>query len=265
MNIIEINNLNFGFDEILFNKFSLNIKSGEWISICGTNKSGKSILIKLITGLLDSNNSIKVLGKVVNKDNLIDIRKNIGVVFDDLDNYFVCEKVIDDLAFTMENLNYKRNVMSKRIKELSSMLNIENLLYKNPKELSGGEKCKVAIACALVHNPKILILDETLSMIDTDRSEILKLLKSLNKKGITIIHITHDLSLTYLSNRLVILDNGKVIFDDTPLNVMENDKKLNHLGIKVPFEVELSIKLKLYGLIDEIKTNINDLVDTLWE
>lgn len=261
MNAIEINNLSFSYkDKQIFNKFNLNIEKGKWTCISGTNGSGKSTLIKLIAGILSSDNI-----KVLNKNDISDIRKNIGVVLD-INNYFLCETVIEELAFSLENLNISKNEMNKRIASITKKFKIENLLNKNPNELSGGEKCKVAIMCALISSPKILILDEALSMIDkNEKKEILNMLKHLNEKGLTILMITHDLSETYYSDRLIILSNGNIILDGKPLKVMEYDKVLSRLGISLPFEVELSMKLKLYGLLSDIKTDIDEIVGELWD
>ena len=202
----------------------------------------------------------------LNKNNLRQIRKNIGVVFDNVDNSFLTECVESELAFTLENLNYNRKAIHNRIVEVSKSLDIGYLLNKSPNDLSGGEKCKVALAVAIIHNPKILIIDETLSMIDEEKKdEILMYLDSMHKKGMTIINVTHDLRETYYSDRLLVLKNGMILLDGNPTKVMEYDRILNKVGISIPFEVELSIKLKLYGLIDKIYINMNELVNDIWE
>ena len=123
-----------------------------------------------------------------------------------------------------------------------------------------------ALGCAIMHNPKILILDEALSMIDEkEKSKILKILKKLKDDGMTIINTVHDLSETYYSDRLVVLNNGEIVIDGNPLGVMEYDRILNKLGIKLPFEIELSLKLKLYGLIDKLYYDTEMLVNDLWQ
>jgi len=265
-NIISINNMTFRYnDKFIFDKFSLNIKKGEWISITGPNGSGKSTLIKLITGILYSDN-ISVFNLNLNKKNIFNIRRRIGVIFDNIDNMFLCETVEDDLAFTLENLCFSHNEIRRRINNISNELNITHLLKKDINSLSGGEKSKVALACALIHEPDILILDESLSMIDeNDRNNILSILSSKHKKGLTIISIIHNLRESYLSDRLLVLNNGEIMLDGSPFKVMEYDKILNRLGIELPFEIELSIKLKLYGLIDEIIPDVEKMVNTLWE
>lgn len=265
--IVEIDRLTFRYnDNYIFDKFSLNIKKGEWLCISGPNGSGKSTLIKVITGLLNVESRVFICGLRLNKKNLFDIRKHIGIMFDDLDNLFICETVEDDLAFTLENLCYKPYEISGCIRRISKELNIAHLLNKSIDELSKGEKAKVALASALIHNPDILIMDESLSMIDEDeRNNVLKILDKRHKEGLTIISVIHDLRESFLSERLVIINDGEIMLDGSPLKVMEYDKILNRLGIELPFEVELSIKLKLYGLLDEIIPDVEKMVDTLWE
>lgn len=266
-NVVIVDKLTFRYnDKFIFDKFSLEIKEGEWVTIAGANGSGKSTLLKLLSGTLISDNDITICNIKLNKDNLYEIRKQIGVIFTNIDNFFVTETVEDEIAFALQNLCYEKKYIKNKILEISNMLHITHLLTKSPNELSGGEKCKVAIACILVYNPKIIMLDETLAMIDKDEKEnILNILKELNKRGITIINVTHDLSESYYSNRLVVVNNGEIILDGRPTGVMEYDRILNKIGIEIPFEIELSIKLKLYGLIDKIYTNINEMVDDIWE
>ncbi len=265
-NIIEINNLTFRYkDRFIFDKFSLNIEKGSFVSITGSNGSGKSTLIKILTGLYKTDCDIKICGYEVNEKNIFDIRKNIGVIFDNPDNLFLCETVEDDLVFSLENLCYSVDEMKKNVKELSKELKIDSLLKKSPIELSGGEKAKVALAIALIHKPKILLIDESISMIDeVDKEEIFKILSKLNKEGMTIINIVHDLRESYYSDRLIVINDGKIMLDGSPLKVMEYDKILNRLGICLPFEIELSIKLKLYGIIDNLIPDVEKLVDTIW-
>ena len=265
--IININKLTFRYlDKFIFDKFSLDIEKGSFVTITGPNGSGKSTLLKILTGLVKTEADITICGLELNKENIYDIRKNIGVIFDNLDNTFISETIEDDLAFTLQNLCYTKEEMKDRIEEISTLLGIKSILNSRSNELSGGEKCKAALACAIIHNPKILILDEALSMIDeNDKNNILKILKKLNKRGMTIINVVHDLKESYYSDRLLIFSDGEIVLDGPPLKVMEYDKILNKLGISIPFEIELSLKLKLYGLVDKLYCNMEMLVNDLWQ
>jgi len=265
--IIKVDKLTFRYkDKFIFDKFSLEIKEGEWISISGPNGSGKSTLIKILSGLINVESDIYICGLRLNKDNIYNIRKNIGIIFDNPENLFLCETVEDDIAFTLENLCVNPNKMRYSIGLLAKELNITHLLKKSPNELSGGEKVKVALACALIHEPKILILDESLSIIDEkEKIRILKILDKMHKEGMTIINVIHDLRESYYADRLIILNNGEVMLDGKPLKVMEYDRILNKLGIELPFEIELSIKLKLYGIFDRLIPDVEEMVNILWQ
>lgn len=266
--IIKISNLSFSYNnKIIFDKFNLNIKEGEWISIVGPNGSGKSTLVKILVGLLETQGKIMVDNIDVNSNNIVHVRKKFGVVFENADDSFVAETVTDDIAFTLENLAYEPKEIGKIIKEIASSFKIEHLLEKEPHMLSGGEKQKVALAASLVANPKILIVDDALEMVDDKaKQEILDILNDLHKnKRMTIITITHNLEETYNADRLVVINNGSLLIDGPVKEVLKEDKIFNRIGIEIPFMVDLSLKLKLYGLIDHIILDMNEMVNTLWK
>lgn len=268
MNIIEINNLSFRYkNKFIFDDFSLSIEKGEWVTIAGPNGSGKSTLVKLLAGLEKSYSNIKIFGNMLDKKNLFEIRKEIGFAFDTPENYFACETVEDELAFSLENIAVAPKTIKKKIEEISKLLKLDKCLKQNPYELSGGEKQKVALACALMLEPRILILDEALMMIDiNERNEILKILKDYNtRKRVTIISFTHDLEEALYSNRLVVLNGGKIIVDGAFPQVFNEELVMRKIGLEVPFSVELSKKLSLYNLLDGIELDLESLVNKLWK
>lgn len=268
MNIIEIQDLTFRYkDKFIYDGFNLDIKRGSWTTIAGPNGSGKSTLVKILAGLNKTYSSVKIFNKELNKKNLFDIRKEIGFVFDTPDNFFACETVEDELAFSLENLAITPDVIRKKIKEVSKLLNMEDLLKCYPLELSGGEKQKVALGCALMLEPRILVLDEALMMIDiNERKKILDNLKEYNiKKRLTIIYLTHNLEDAMYSDRLIVLNKGKIIVDGPFLDVFEEENVMRKIGLDVPFIIELSKKLKLYNLVPELELDSNKVVDYLWK
>ena len=188
-------------------------------------------------------------------------------MFDTPDNYFACETVEDELAFSLENLAVAPKTIKMKIDEISKKLRIENLLKENPYDLSGGEKQKVALACALMLEPRILILDEALLMIDiNERTKILKLLKEYNtKKGVTIISFTHDLDEAVYSDRLIILNKGVIVVDGPFKEAFSEERVMRKIGLEVPFSVELSQKLRVYNLVDDVEIDLERLVDSLWK
>lgn len=268
MNIIEINNLTFRYnDKFIYDDFSLNIKRGTWVTIAGPNGAGKTTLVKILSGLVKSYSNVKIFGEKLSRKNIYEIRKDVGFVFDNPDNFFACETVEDELAFSLENMAVAPSTIKRKIKEISSLLNLDDILKENPYDLSGGEKQKVALACALMLEPRILILDEALMMIDvTQRDKLLKILKDYNKrKRVTIVSFTHNLDEAIYSDRLVILNHGKIVVDGSFPEVFNEERVMRKIGLEVPFAVELSQKLRVYGLIDKIYLDIERLVDEVWK
>ncbi len=266
--IIKIENLNFAYGKnIIYNKFNLDIKSGTWVSILGANGAGKSTLVRILIGLYKNNDTIKIDGKILNKKNYKEIRKNMGVILDNPEIQFVSETVRDEIAFNLENLQYSKEEIKKRVDEIAKMLKIEDLLDVEPHRLSGGQMQKVSIASALAVKPKILILDEAVSMIDPfDKEEILKMLKKYHSnEETTIINFTSDIEETVYSDRIVGLYKGQIGIDGNIKAVLKEERAMKKLGLDLPFIVELATKLKLYGLVDDIELDIDKLINKLWK
>ncbi|MGI6329298.1 MAG: ATP-binding cassette domain-containing protein [Bacilli bacterium] len=161
----------------------------------------------------------------------------------------------------------KANEINSLVEEIAELFKIEDLLERDPHSLSGGEKQKVALASSLVSKPDILILDESLAMVDNhQREEIFQILKSLQQsEGLTIINATQNIEETFYGDRIIVLNKGEILLDGLTKEVLKRDKVFNRLGIEVPFIVDLSLKLNLYGLIEDLYLNIDDLVDALWK
>lgn len=266
-NMITINNLNFKYrDKVIFSGLSLEIENNKITSIIGCNGSGKSTLVKILLGLLKFNGTIKIGNKMLVKDNIKEIRKQIGVVFENPDNQFVAETVMDDIAFTLENMNVEKKEIKNKIEEIAKYIGIYDILEKNPYDLSGGQKQLVALASAIIHEPKLLILDEALTMIEPClKDKIAELLLDLKSKGMTIILVTHDIEETTFGDNIIVLNDGKIDLKGIKEEVYQAEKKLHDLGFKLPFMVELSYRLMFYNLIDHIIYNMEEMVDTLWK
>lgn len=267
-NFIKIEKLNFSYGKHkIYENFDLSIKKGTWVSILGANGAGKSTLVKILVGLYRNNNTITIDDKLLNRKNYKQIRKSMGVILDNPEIQFVSETVRDEIAFNLENLQYEKEEIKKRVDEIAKILKIDDLLDIEPHRLSGGQMQKVAIASALVIKPKILILDEAVSMIDPfDKKEILNILKQYhNKEETTIINFTSDIEETVYSDRIVGLYKGQIGIDGSLKAVLKEERAMKKLGLDLPFIVELATKLKLYGLVDDIELNIDKLVDKLWK
>lgn len=266
--IIKIENLNFGYSkDLLYKNFNLSIEDNEWVSILGANGAGKTTLVKLIIGLLNNHESIKINDLVLNKKNIKEIRKLIGIVFDNPEIQFVAETVKDEIAFTLENLQIPKEEIHKLVTDVAKRLQITNLLDIEPHRLSGGQMQKVALASALVLKPKILILDEALSMIDPyDKNEIMKMLRKYHKEtNTTILNFTSDIEETIYCDRIVGLYKGQIGIDGPVKAVLSEERAMKKLGLDLPFIVDLASRLKLYGLLDDIELDMDKMVNKLWK
>ncbi len=268
MAILNINNLTFRYkNKFIFDNFDLEVERGSWVTIAGPNGAGKTTLVKILAGLEKSYADITIFNKPLNKKNMYDIRREIGFVFDNPDNFFACETVEDELAFSLENLGVFPNTIKKKIKDVAKILKLDDLLKENPCDLSGGEKQKVALATALMLEPRILVLDEALLMIDVkERDEILKTLKEYNKqKRVTILSFTHNLEEAIYSDRLIILNKGVITIDGAFPEVFSEERVMRKIGLEVPFAIELSEKLKVYNIIDHMELDLERLVSLIWK
>ncbi len=241
---------------------SFDIPKGEWVSIIGHNGSGKSTLSKLLNGLIRANKgSISIDGLDINDDNLNAIRKKVGIVFQNPDNQFIGVTVKHDIAFGLENRQIERSKMNELIDEYSKKVEMEKFLSAEPSKLSGGQKQRVAIAGVLATNPEIIIFDEATSMLDPEGvNDITSLIESLKGEK-TIITITHDLDLAKKSDRVLVLNEGHLVSDDTPDETFKKIDLLKEAKLDIPFN------LKVYNeaLTNEKINNKKELMDVLWE
>lgn len=257
MDIIELKNLNFKYkDKIIFENFNLNIEQGTWTSIIGSNGSGKSTLVKLLSGLIKTDN-IWIDGMKIS-NNIYEIRKVMSIVFDDPNTNLICETVREELSFPLENIGINDD---KRIDEIVKLFNITNILDNSINELNNSEKQLVALASALIIQPKILILDEAFVYLENIKLNIFDILKSLN---ITIINITHNIEETLAGDNIIILNNGKILINDKKEIVYTKEEMFKEANLNLPFIVDLSNKLKYYGLINKTYYNMEAMVNDLW-
>lgn len=264
-NVISIKNLNFSYSEKqIFNDLNVDIQSGDFITLLGANGSGKSTLIKILSGLLKFDGEIFIDNIKLEPQNYKKIRQKIGLVFSNIDNQIVSEKVFDNIAFALQNLGVKKTEIISSVTDITNKLNISYLLKENIFNLSKYEKILVVLASVLIYKPNLLILDEALSDLDNnDRIKILKMLKTID--GMTIINITQNTEDILYGEKIIVLDEGKIVEYDTNENVFKNDRIFSKLGLSLPFMVDLSIKLKYYNLIDKIIYDMDEMVDILWK
>lgn len=265
---VSIKNLNFNYgSRKIFSNFNLDINSGEFISLIGPNGSGKSTLIKIIAGLLEFDGEIYINDLLLNKSNIKQIRKSIGVLLTNVDSQLISNKVFDNIAFSLVNQGINRGEIINSVEAIASKLNITNLLNKNISEVNNMEKTIINLASVLVYKPQILIFDEAFENLDkVERDNILTILKNLNKtENLTIINVTQNMEDILFGSMILILDEGKIVAYDINDKIFDNSKIFSKLGLDLPFMVDLSIKLKYYNLIDRIIYDMEEMVDVLWK
>lgn len=271
--MIEIKNLKFKYNQdqtsYILDDVSFHVKPGEWLSIVGHNGSGKSTTARLIDGLLVAESGhIIVDGQELTEDNVWEIRNKIGMVFQNPDNQFVGATVEDDVAFGLENKGVPYEEMASRVQEALEFVGMSEFKDREPARLSGGQKQRVAIAGIIAMRPSILILDEATSMLDPEgRQELIQSIKDIRQQyGMTVLSITHDLDEVAMSNRVLVLKQGKVESISSPRELFSRGSELVDLGLDIPFSALLTQKLKNQGLIDcEGYLTEKELVEQLWE
>lgn len=251
---IEINNVKFSYnnDKTIFENLNIDVLEGEYVCLIGHNGSGKSTLAKILIGLNEiQNGSIKIFEQELNEKNIYSIRKDVGIIFQNPDNQFIGSTVRDDIAFGLENNLVPHEEMEDIIVEVATKVGMENFLDKEPGNLSGGQKQRVAIAGTLAMHPKLLIMDESTSMLDPKgKREIRELTNELRKKNseLTILSITHDIEEALQSDRVIVLNKGEVVMNDKPEVVFSSKDKLREIKLDIPFGYKLNEVLNSKGI-----------------
>ena len=231
--------------------FSLDVPEGQFLAVLGHNGCGKSTIAKLMNGILvPDSGKVTVDGIDTSEDdNVIDVRKTVGMVFQNPDNQIVATIVEDDVAFGPENLGVDPKEIRNRVDDALKAVRMYEFRGREPHRLSGGQKQRVAIAGVLAMNTKCVVMDEPTAMLDPHgRQEVMDTIRMLNKeRGITVILITHYMDEAVKADRVVVMDNGKIVLDGEPRNVFKNVEKLKALGLDVPQATELAYRLKKAG------------------
>ncbi|MCK9470508.1 MAG: energy-coupling factor transporter ATPase [Bacilli bacterium] len=262
--MVKVKNLNFSYkqENIVIDNVSLEINKGEFVCILGHNGSGKSTLAKLLVGLLKADGGqIYINDKLLTEETVDDIRTEIGIVFQNPDNQFVGVTVKDDIAFGLENREYQRDDMIERVDRFSKLVGMENFLEYNPENLSGGEKQRVAIAGVLAYEPSIIIFDEATSMLDPrgirEVNQVINQLKGTK----TIIAITHNLKEAIYADRIIVMNDGKIILNGKPKDVFKEKELLKNSRLDILESMKLIEKLEAN---DKLK-NKKEIEEILWE
>jgi len=264
--ILQVNGLTHSFNKkVIFDNLQFSIKKSTTNLILGPNSCGKTTLIRLLCGILASENNITVNNIVLNKKNLKDYLLSIGVVFFDDHNKFLFDNVIDELSFPLENLSYKKEVINARIDEIKNIFKLDDCINKDIEKLTEFEKVKVLIGLSIIHKPKIIFLDNALSKLKWEEVKDLFTILDNIKEETTICITSSSMEDILLFDNVIVFGNNKNLIEGSPKEVLEKDNELTKLGLQLPLMIDLSLKLGFYGLLDDVITDVNGMVDKLWK
>ena len=266
--IIQTENLSFVYDNDENSQVSVNaiippaiddvsvsVKAGEYIAVLGHNGSGKSTFAKLLNMILQPNygkiyiDGVDITSDDFTEDDMFDVRSKIGMVFQNPDNQLVATIVEEDVAFGPENLGLPREEIRKRVDEALKVVGMSEYARHAPHKLSGGQKQRIAIAGIIAMKPKVIIFDESTAMLDpVGRREILDIMEKLNREEhITIINITHYMEEAARADRVIVINDGKLLLDGTAKQIFSKVDFLHSIGLESPQGTELLNKLSSLG------------------
>ena len=273
MSFIKIRNLNFSYRDEDGNPYpvlknlNIDIERGDYVAILGHNGSGKSTLAKLLNLVVDDfeffEGSIEIDGKEISalditEDEIYELRKKIGMVFQNPDNQLVATIVEEDVAFGPENLGLPRREIRARVDSALETVGMTEYAHHEPHRLSGGQKQRVAIAGIIAMNPECMIFDEATAMLDPmGRKEVVNTIEKLNREdGKTVLTITHYMDEAVRANRVIVIDDGSIILDGTPSEIFSQAEVLRGAGLDIPLCSDLILRLRNQGfdLSGEINT-----------
>lgn len=269
--VISVKNVTFAYpdsqEKVILNNISLDVHAGEMLVLLGPNGSGKSTLARLLNGLIQPTQGEVIVDSLntASEQDLWEIRRRIGMVFQNPDNQLVAALVEEELAFGMENYGVPEEIMRWRIEQLSSKMQLDHLLEFPPHRLSGGQRQRVAIASVLAVEPEVLVLDEPTSMLDpSGRQEVMNELNRLKGLDKTIILVTHDMTEAVQADRVVVLGGGEIVFQGRPQACFSKGALLKEVGLEIPPAAELARRLRQKGFtIPEWVLTVEDWGDYL--
>lgn len=241
---------------------TLSIEKEAFVALVGHNGCGKSTFAKLTNGLLvPSSGSVKILGMdTSDKERIFEIRKNVGMVFQNPDNQMVTSIVEEDVAFGPENLGVPQPEIAARVQNALEVVGMSEYAKNSPHKLSGGQKQRIAIAGALVIQPQVLVLDESTAMLDPQgRREVLEVAHRLNKEGMTVILITHFMEEVLDCDKVVVMSGGHIVATGSPLEIFDNRKLLEEVGLQPPRTIKLAQNLNEMGIEVEQTADAEEL------
>ncbi|ONI39362.1 energy-coupling factor transporter ATPase [Candidatus Epulonipiscium fishelsonii] len=247
--------------------FSIEVKEGEFLIVLGHNGSGKSTFAKHLNGILRPTDGTLFVDGFDMKDESIvwQVRSNVGMVFQNPDNQIVATIVEEDVAFGPENLGVPSKEIRERVDRALRLVEMEEYKRHSPNQLSGGQKQRIAIAGIIAMEPKCIVFDESTAMLDPmGRRQVMETMNKLNKEhGITIIHITHHMEEAIMADRIIVIEQGKMILEGSPKDVFKNVEQLKNIGLDVPDATYLAYLLNKEGI--KINTKVINTEEVIKE
>ncbi len=264
--ILKVRNLNYKYnnEKIVLSNININIYEGEKVAILGSNGAGKSTFFLNINGVLTpKSGDIIYRGKKISKKELNELRKNIGIVFQDADNQIIASTVLAEVSFGPMNLKLPKEEVKERVEEALSYMNLTEFKSRPPHYLSGGEKKRVSIADIIAMQSEIIIFDEPTASLDPLNAIMLEeVLKKLSEEKKTLLISTHDVDFAYRwAERVIVFANGEIIADGTPLQIFKDDKIIKCASLKRPTMLDVYEILVDKGLIDNNSIYPKDIVE----
>lgn len=277
MDLIKFDNVSFSYEtedengnpktEKVLENFNFSIEEGSFVAVLGHNGSGKSTVAKLTNGILFADEGTVTVDSILARDDdtIYDIRKTVGMVFQNPDNQIVSSIVEEDVAFGVENIGIPSDDCRKRVDEALKTVGMYDYRLRTPSKLSGGQKQRVAVAGIIAMKPKCIVLDEPTAMLDpSGRKEVIDTVMKLNREeGITIVLITHYMDEAVKADRVVVMDDGKIKLDGTPEQVFSDIDKIKSLSLEVPQSTELVSKLGIRS--EKTVLNFEQCADLLYK
>ena len=254
VHLIQFDHVTFHYEEsvtLALNDVSLVIPDGSFVAVVGHNGSGKSTLAKHINGLLlPSEGAVTVNGMTTSEEeNLLSIRQNVGIVFQNPDNQIVTTIIEEDVAFGPENMGIPPEEIRVRVDEALATVGMQEYAKREIHKLSGGQKQRIAIAGMLALRPKILVMDEATAMLDPKgRADVLDTLRNLHAQGLTIVFVTQYMEEVTDCDRVIVMNHGKIVMDDAPAKVFADDELLRSCSLTVPEAIRLSNGIRSVGV-----------------
>lgn len=277
MDLIKFDNVSFSYEtedengnpktEKVLENFNFSIEEGSFVAILGHNGSGKSTVAKLTNGILFADEGTVTVDSILARDDdtIYDIRKTVGMVFQNPDNQIVSSIVEEDVAFGVENIGIPSDECRIRVDEALKTVGMYEYRLRTPSKLSGGQKQRVAVAGIIAMKPKCIVLDEPTAMLDpSGRKEVIDTVMKLNREeGITIVLITHYMDEAVKADRVVVMDDGKIKLDGTPEQVFSDTNKIKSLSLEVPQSTELVSRLGINS--EKTVLNFDQCADLLYK